>query len=332
MGKNTFVIEFAGITASKSIYIKKPEIQNGFWSDPKTGSGLKEAVYGKKVMFTVGTKDIDDGTILNFTLYDYDGNYNPDDELYRSFSATVKGDITKLEFVPDVKWEDSAKYEADKVIETYFKVETEIAGKKITAKLPKKEHEYLKIFGKPKIITVLIELPHTDYTDKLNSKGLGGHSAIMIGSEYYDFGPQPGEPFLSDGRPWWDSMSKNGNLKRVDIMAILGDKKSRKDWNIVGEVYLIDIEISEKEEKNIEKWWIEKYANLGNYSVIPVFGEQCTSNVRISLSECTDVINDFTLKVQTPKGLFDLLTNSAKHTYGKNRKKQLTITKKYPQI
>ena len=30
MGKNTFVIEFAGITASKTIYIKKPEILDGY--------------------------------------------------------------------------------------------------------------------------------------------------------------------------------------------------------------------------------------------------------------------------------------------------------------
>ncbi len=331
MGKNTFAIEIAGITASRSIYIKKPEIQDGFWSIPKGGT-TKEATYGEKVKFTVSTKDIDDGTVLNFTLYDYDGNYNSDDELSRSFSAKVKGDVAELEFIPDIKWEESAKYETDKVVETYFKVETEIKGKKVTAQLPKKEDDYLTIYGKPEIITVLIELPHTSYTDKLNSKGLGGHSAIMIGPEYYDFGPQPGEPFFSDGRPWWDTMSKSGNLKRADVMSILGDKKTREDWNIVGEVYLIDIEISKKEKKSIEKWWIEKYSNLGNYSVIPLFGEQCTTNVRLSLSKCTDVINDFTVKVQTPKGLFDLLTNSAKHTYGKNRKKQLTITKKYSQI
>lgn len=332
MGKNTFTIEFAGIKRSKSIYIKKPEIQDGFWSDPKKAGSLTEAIYGEKVKFTVGTKDIDDDTALSFILYDYDGNYNPDDELSRSFTAKVKSDMAELEFIPDIKWEESAKYETDKIVETYFKVEAEVQGKKISAQLPKKENEYLKIYGKPEIITVLIELPHTSYTDKLNSKGLGGHSAIMIGSEYYDFGPQPGEPFLSDGRPWWDTMSASGNLKRTDIMAILGDLKTRKDWNIVGEVFLIDIEISIKEKDSIEKWWIEKYSNLGNYSVIPVFGEQCTSNVRLSLSNCTDVINDFTVKVQTPKGLYDLLTNSAKHTYGKNRKKQLTITKKYPQI
>ncbi len=318
---------------SKETNDKKPEIQNGFWSNIK-GERLKEATYGEKVKFTVNTKDIDDGTVLNFTLYDYDGNYNPDDELSRSFSVKVKNNVAKLEFIPDVKWEESAKYEIDKIVEAYFKIETEIEGKKITTQLPKKEGEYLKMYGNPEIITVLIELPHTDYEDKLNSKGLAGHSAMMIGTEFYDFGPQPGDPFLSDGRPWWDIMSKNGNLKRADIVAILGNLKERKSWNIVGEVYLIDIEISPKEKIKIEKWWIEKYAIPGNYSIIPLLGKQCTTNVILSLSECTDTFNYFSMPsmAQTPKGLFHLLTTSSKHTYGKNRKKQLSVTKKYNQI
>lgn len=332
MGKNTFKIEVAGITRSVSVNIANPTIEDGFWSDPNTGGGIKEGIYGDKVKFTLKTIDIVDDTVLNFILFDYDGDYNPDDELSRSFSTKVKNNMAELEFVPDIKWEESAKYETDKIVEVYFKIEAEINGKKITAELPKKEDKYLKIFGKPEIITVLIELPHTGYTDKLNSKGLAGHSAIMIGSEYYDFGPQPGEPFFSDGRPWWDTMSKSGNLKRTDVIGILGDIQTRKDWDIVGEVYLIDIEVSKKEKNKIEKWWINKYAKLGTYSVIPIFGEQCTSNVRISLSESTNVIDKFTVKVQTPKGLFDLLTNSAKHTYGKNRNKQLKISKKFNQI
>ncbi len=165
MGKNTFVIEIAGITASRSIYIKKPEIQNGFWSIPKGGT-TKEATYGEKVKFTVGTKDIDDGTVLNFTLYDYDGNYNPDDELSRSFSATVQGDTAELEFIPDSKWEESAKYETDKVVETYFIVETEVKGKKVSAQLPKKEEDYLKIFRKKQLF-LLYYVTGNDHGDEM---------------------------------------------------------------------------------------------------------------------------------------------------------------------
>lgn len=327
-------IQIKGYPNTKTIInlpkVVKPEILDGFWSDPSTGGNLTEGEYGKKVKFTIKTKGVKDGNKIDFILFDYDGNYNPDDELDRSFSTTVKNNIAELEFVPDLKWEESAKYETDKVIEVFFEVK--ISSLDISAKLPSKESEYLKIYGKPEVITVLIELPHSKYTDKLNSKGLGGHSAIMIGSEYYDFGPQPGEPFFSDGRPWWDTMSKSGNLKRVDIINILEDPLTRKNWNIVGEVYLIDIEVSKSENKKIEQWWQRKYKDLGNYSVIPLLGEQCTSNVRISLTSNTNVIDKLTLKVQTPQGLFDLLTTSAKHTYGRNRDKKLSITEKYNEI
>ncbi len=71
----------------------------------------------------------------------------------------------------------------------------------------------------------------------------------------------------------------------------------------------------------------EKETNVLRFSF--GFHQVADTNGRPSLSSSTYVINDFTLKVQTPKGLFDLLTNSAKYTYGKNRKKQLTVTKKY---
>jgi hypothetical protein len=165
MGKNTFVIEFAGITASKTIYIKKPEILDGFWSDAN-GAKTNEGIYGEKVKFTVATKDIDDGTVLNFTLYDYDGNYNPDDELSRSFSTKVKGNMAELEFIPDIKWEESAKYETDKVVETYFKIESDIKGKKISKKLPKKEDEYLKILRKRQLF-LLYYVTGNDHGDEM---------------------------------------------------------------------------------------------------------------------------------------------------------------------
>ncbi len=198
MGKNTFEIEFAGITARRSIYIKKPEILDGFWSVPKTGTGLVEAYYGEKVKFIVGTKDIDDDTILNFILYDYDGKYNPADELSRSFSAKVKGNLAELELVPDIKWDESAKYEFDRVVETYFKVETEINGKKISAKLPKKEEEYLKLYTPKVTLTIIIELPMKNFDDTDMSTqeiaaaklGLLGHTAIAIDDDFYDYGPE----------------------------------------------------------------------------------------------------------------------------------------------
>lgn len=303
-------------------------VVKGWWTDTKN-TKITEATIEDKVRFHIETKDILGGEILSLTIRDWDGKLNIDDYPKGApNSVTINSNKGYIEFTIPKKWENDIIDDVGTEIELYF----DIKYKDKSYELPKTTNDYLKVFGVPEVITVLIELPHSKYTDKLNSKGLGGHSAIMIGKEYYDFGPQPGEPFFSDGRPWWDNMSTSGNLKRVDVMSILGDLKSRKNWNIVGEVFLIDIEISKKEKEAIEKWWIEKYKDLGTYSVIPVFGEQCTTNVRLSLSKCTEVINHFTLKVQTPKGLYDLLTNSAKHTYGNKTKQQLTVTKKYSEI
>jgi len=144
-----------------------------------------------------------------------------------------------------------------------------------------------------------MELPNSAYTDALSRKGLAGHSAIMIGDEYYDYGPQPGELFFSKGRPWWDKQGPNGNLKKADVFAILNSLSERTKWNISGKVILIDIELSENEEMKLINWWKEKYSNPGHYSVIPVIGEQCTSNVRISIEECTSVFSSFSITSTT---------------------------------
>lgn len=260
MGKNTFKIEFAGISRSKTVYIKKPAIEDGFWSDPKTGSGLKEATYGEKVRFTVGTKDIDDGTVLNFILYDYDGNYNADDELSRFFSTKVKNNIAKLEFIPDIKWEGSAKYETDKVVETYFKIEAEIKGKKVSAQLPIKESDYLKIYPKEVKITVLVELPHSLETG-WGAKGLAGHTAMAIGDKYFDYGPD--NSVLSVNEKKYDYDFNNDGDKKDTLKAVI-EKDLNKDLNNDGDKY--DRFIN-GEEINFKfapgrPWWGEMIASI----------------------------------------------------------------------
>lgn len=371
MGKNTFVIEFAGITASRSIYIKKPEIQNGFWSDPKTGAGLKEATYGEKVKFTVGTKDIDDGTVLNFILYDYDGNYNPDDELSRSFSATVKNNIAELEFIPDSKWEESAKYEADNVVETYFQIETEIEEKKLTpkpkppkkliAKLPKKEEEYLKIYPKEVKITVLVELPHSLETG-WGAKGLAGHTAMAIGDRYFDYGPDYNPSTIKSvneakydydfnddgdkkdivdltgkvnhkfapGKPWWgDFVADNLGIspKKVKLNQVIKFiLQSYKLNNVYGEVHQIEFYVTEQQAKKMIDWWENRYSHPKAYSVFPWTGEQCTTTVKTALQEGGINIPDMT---QKPVGILQdfktlVLSTSIKH---KGKKPIITVIK-----
>ena len=76
---------------------------------------------------------------------------------------------------------------------------------------------------------------------------------------------------------------------------------------IIGRVCLIDIHIKESEKNRIQKWWEDKYQNLGTYSVIPIVGEQCTTTVKISIEESTKVFSifDITSTTQSPQGFFE---------------------------
>lgn len=167
MARTTFTITFEdGTTASQSVNIFSAKILDGFWSDPINGGILKELTYGEKAKFTVKTQDIPDDTKLSFILYDFDSNYNPDDELDRTFSTIVKNNMAELEFIPDSKWQKSAKYETDKVVEVYFKIEAKVRKKNISTQLPKREEDYLKIYPK-KLLYLLFYVSNNDHGDEM---------------------------------------------------------------------------------------------------------------------------------------------------------------------
>lgn len=267
MGEVTFTIRFEdGTTASQTATIIVPKIMDGFWSDPINGGTLKELTYGEKVKLTLKTRDIPNGTKLNLTLFDFDGNYNPDDELDRTFSAIVKNDIAELEFTPDYKWEESAKYETDRVVEVYFKVEAdvEVLGKPklFSSQFPKKKEEYLKIYPQEIKITVIVELPHSSETG-WGAKGLAGHTAMAIGERYFDYGPDYNTKTIKSlnekkydydfnedgdkndivdltgqvnhkfapGKPWWgDHIADKKGLKPSDITLSMALKYIQLHW------------------------------------------------------------------------------------------------------
>lgn len=332
----------------------------GWWTDEKD-KPVKEVLIGQKVKFHVqmDKSKVPANSKVNFILKDWDGMLNQDDPI--TLYSTVKNPKTNAypeinELVTDANGKASLAVtltdglvqfiedDGENEIELYFDCNYyDISDKeREVLDLPEAESDYLIVYEKEEIITVLIELPHSSYTDKLNRKGLGGHTAIIIGDEYYDFGPQPGLPFKSDGRPWWDKMATSGNLTKQDILDILNDQNQRISWNIVGRVCLIDIHLRGSEKTKIENWWIDRYNNLGTYSVIPVLGEQCTTAVKISINENSslfDLYNSKTISIkgfietaQSPEGFLDLLLNSGRNTYGQNKNEKLTITKEYAQI
>ncbi|MGV0924847.1 hypothetical protein [Empedobacter tilapiae] len=354
--------QFSHFTAKNGTVFGTPEkdkdeklqyFKEGWWSSDAEGNNrITEAYVGDTVYFNIKMENVKETDAeVNLQLYDDDGWLNPPDpiDIVQIKENGEKGDLVKSKPIVNNKVsfpltltdglidfiEDDIGNEIELYFECGYKDETKV-------KLPYLELDYLKVFEKEEIITVLIELPHSNYTDKLNRKGLGGHTGIIIGDEYYDFGPQPNSPYSSEGRPWWDQMSDKGNLTKKDILGILNDKLQREEWGIVGKVCLIDIHLKGSEKNKIEKWWIERYKELGTYSVFPFLGEQCTTAVRISIEKNSSVFDLYTSKIvtitkitevtQTPEGFLNLLLESGQHTNGSKKGGGLEITKEYDEI
>ncbi|MFV0305825.1 MAG: hypothetical protein ACK5IC_10140 [Moheibacter sp.] len=99
---------------------------------------------------------------------------------------------------------------------------------------------------------------------------------------------------------------------------------------------MIDINIKGSEKNKIEKWWIERYSELGTYSIFPFLGEQCTTAVRISIEQNSNVFSIYnsdllsvralTETTQTPEGFLNLLTEKGHHTIGSKKETTLIIT------
>ena len=322
--KATATNEYSSKTAS--IPVLSPKIVKGYWTDIDDKM-LTKAFLGETVRFHIETRDISDGKTIDTVIYDDDGLLNPDDKI-ASNKIAIKDNKGYVEINLDENWSSYIDDDYGNEIELYC----ECKYKNLTKNLPGNSEDYLIVYEKGEIVTVIIELPHSSETDKLNAKGLAGHTGIIIDDDFYDFGPQPRRPFKSDGQPWWDSFY--GDLNKQDILDILDDKRNRVSHGIRGKVYLIDICIRKSEFVKLKEWWVDRYANPGTYSIIPLIGEQCTTTVRISLEKSTGIFSffDITGTTQTPKGFVELLTSKAKHTAGENVNKAVAVTKEYPEL
>ena len=156
-------------------------------------------------------------------------------------------------------------------------------------------------------VTIIIELPNEDDEAKIERKGMAGHSGIAVDSEYYDYGPQPGEGASlmgSQGRPWWDRMSRltsTEDAKLKDIEANIGKLAPGH------EVYEVTIVAKSNECSVISQYWKDLYENPGTYKF---FRKQCTTTVCLSLIQ-SGVAN---IKAYKPATLLNELRRKAKHT------------------
>lgn len=321
----TAVGTFEGKSTQRRIVVKPiPQICSGYWTD-KNNKKITNALLLDTVRYHVLTQGINNGSKLELTLMDDDGIFFSDDMIY-STNIEINENRGYMELEIPHFWLRYIDDDLGDAIELYGKCKYQNVVKQF-------ENEILNVRENGEIVTVFVELPYSSTTDKLGRKGLAGHTAIMIDREFYDYGPTPGmgaDLLGSEGRPWWDSE----NLTKKDFMDVMDSEKQRTDWQIIGECFCIDIHITQKECIKIQKWWEEKYKDLGRYSVYIVNGDQCTTTVRKSLEESTDIFDflSFPGITQTPRGLVELLTKHAKHTCGEKKGQSICITKTYKEI
>jgi len=172
-------------------------------------------------------------------------------------------------------------------------------------------------------LTIITKLPDP-YAKILDGNGLGGHTGIGIGVDFYDYGPDTDQPNGSNvfGRPgdqWWNDESffpgyGPDDINLNDILGNLGDLAHGLD------VFKIRMSVCSADADKIKQWWENIYANLGSYSVA---GDQCTSCVRQGMDSAGVIDGSSALKS------ISFLKEMAKQTHkcGPNAGKLVEVTK-----
>ncbi|AZA83809.1 hypothetical protein C1637_13760 [Chryseobacterium lactis] len=164
----------------------------GWWTD-KHNRPIKEAGIGDTIRFHIETEHVDGGDEIIFAVYDSDGAEFLDDKLSLTIQGTTN-DYNKVKIIGNkgfIEWTTGEgsrallleNFEGDE-LELYVKCEY----KGNIVSLPHDSDNYLLLYEKEVLITVLIELPHSKETG-WGAKGLAGHSAMAIGEQYFDYGP-----------------------------------------------------------------------------------------------------------------------------------------------
>ena len=200
-------ISFTSDTALKFGKPKTPSagkfFVKGWWTDSKD-KPIKKAYIGDTIRFHIKTKDVPDGEYVMFNVYDWDGMLNPDDKVNLVIAGTnteynkikITGNKGYIEWTTGVGSQSMIEEEGDDEIELYVKC----TYKTETVDLPDFSDDYLILYEKEVLITVIIELPHSHYSlvkaaknldknEALSALGLAGHSAMAIGDRYFDYGP-----------------------------------------------------------------------------------------------------------------------------------------------
>src|SRR6218665_836812 len=243
---NHFLDDWEEIPAGK--YFVK-----GWWTNDKDVA-ITKAYVGDTIRFHLQTKDIPNGEEVLFTIYDWDGLKIMNDKLTLIDKDTLQ-ESNKIKIQNNegyIEW--TTRKGTLSLLEEFgegneLELFVECTYKDETIDLPERTDDYLIIFEKEVLITVIIELPHSYYTifnDPISALGMAGHSAMAIGERYFDYGPNntPGaysendydvdfnddgdkndNVFLdnpnyknSPGQPWWGThIAQRKGIKPVDV-------------------------------------------------------------------------------------------------------------------
>ncbi|QLL57749.1 MULTISPECIES: hypothetical protein [Empedobacter] len=177
--------------------------KEGWWSSDKEGNNrITEAYVGDIVYFNIKMENVKaTDAKVDLQLYDDDGWPNPPDaiDIIEIKEDGKAGNIIKSKPIIDNKVSfpltlssgliDFIEDDIGNEIELYFQCGY---NDEVQIKLPYSQLDYLKVFEKEVLITVIIELPHSFYTllnNPISALGLAGHSAMAIGDKYFDYGP-----------------------------------------------------------------------------------------------------------------------------------------------
>ncbi|WP_347220174.1 hypothetical protein [Chryseobacterium sp.] len=333
---------------------------NAWWSDLK-GNNIKEATIGEYILFNIqmNPKIVPKDSVINITLKDWDGLVNPDDKIElialknsakdKSFHTlnTVKTDWNGKASVQIYLGEGFLPFiynDGGVEIELYFECiyYDKNKNKYETLDLPINKNDYLTVYEKETLITILVELPHSKETG-WGAKGLAGHSAMAIGQKYFDYGPNKnkGKYFerdydydfnndgdkddvvelknpdfmFSPGQSWWGThiaRRKNIDISEVTLDMVFDHIKlhwKNDKTSIYGEVHKIEFFATKSEGEKMIQWWENRYQYLKAYSVFPWEGEQCTTTVKTAIqyaypfSLLKDAKNQIKDEIQAPGGL-----------------------------
>ncbi|WP_428070717.1 hypothetical protein [Chryseobacterium gambrini] len=359
---------------------------NAWWSD-LNGNKIKEITIGEYVLFNIqmNPKIVPKDSVINITLKDWDGLINPDDKIELIALQDNSGE-KKFHTLSSIKTDWSGKAtlqihlgdgflpfindDGGLEIELYFECiyYDKNNDRYETLNLPYNEKDYLVVYEKETLVTVLIELPHSKATG-WGAIGLDGHSAMAIGEKYFDYGPHnvPGKYFERDydydfnndgdkddivelkdpnfmfapGQSWWGThIARRKNIKVSEVTLDMVFEHIKLHWKkdetkISGEVHKIEFYVTKSQGEKMIEWWKNRYQYLKAYSVFPWDGEQCTTTVKSALQSAypfnlsKNSPNQIMDEIQTPQQLLNELRYFICTSKNKyNQKAKETIIKK----